>query len=71
MKIISDRAIYEFSNLADAEAFTLRARKPMQILLGNAPYYWVASLADAEWLAEQGYEVLDEPCGAGASNERL
>jgi hypothetical protein len=69
MKIIRDRPVFEFSNLADAKAFALRAAKPMLILLGDAPYYWVASLADAASLAEEGYELLDEPLDAGASSE--
>lgn len=58
MKVINDRTVYEFTNVELAKSFTLRCNKPMQILLGDAPFFWVASLGDAEWFVEQGYELL-------------
>jgi hypothetical protein len=59
MKQINNRCVYEFADLEVARAFSNRCNKPMQIVFGDAPYYWVTSLADAEWLVKKGYELLE------------
>jgi hypothetical protein len=56
MKMIEGRTVFEFTSIEAAKSFALRCDKPMQIVLGTAPMYWVASLADASWLTKKGYE---------------
>jgi hypothetical protein len=59
MQVIKGRTVFEFSSLENAKSFAIGCEKPMQIILGDAPFYWVASLADATWLTANGYELLD------------
>jgi hypothetical protein len=58
MKIIEGKTVFEFTGLEAAKSFALRCDKPMQILLGDAPVYWVTSLADSSWLTAKGYEEI-------------
>jgi len=56
---IEGRTIYaaEFTNLNNAQTMTFHASKPQRIILGDAPYYWVVTPADAERLIRAGYEM--------------
>jgi hypothetical protein len=58
MKLIKGATIYEFTDLELAQEFANQANMPMQILLGDHPYYWVTTVNAAEQLASLGYEFL-------------
>ncbi len=58
MKVINNITVFEFTDEAAARSYAERCNKPMQILLGDHPYYFVASLTDAERLAALGYEFM-------------
>lgn len=48
--------VYRFSKLSAAQSFQARAAKATMIILGDDGRYWVALLADAQRLLDQGYE---------------
>ena len=57
---IDGKAIYafEFTSLEAAWDMVNRATKPQRIILGDAPYYWVVSNADAQRLVRANYEMV-------------
>jgi predicted ATP-grasp superfamily ATP-dependent carboligase len=57
-KTINDITVFEYTDLATAEALVELSVEPMQILLGDYPFYWVASREEAEQLVALGYELL-------------
>lgn len=59
MRVVEGITVFEFTALDAAQAYSERCIKPMQILLGDCPYYWVASLGDAERLVALGYEFVN------------
>jgi len=48
-----------FKNLETAKNFAARAVKPMTVVFGDCPQYWVVTVADAMRLVKQGYEVAE------------
>jgi hypothetical protein len=57
---IEGRRIYfsQFTSLNAAELMTYRAARPMRIIMGDAPFYWVVTPADAQRLVKAGYEMI-------------
>ena len=57
---IDGRTIYafEFTSLEAAWNMVNRATKPQRIIMGDAPFYWVVSNADAQRLIQAGYEMV-------------
>lgn len=47
---------YRFQSPFAAYRFAANATKPMSIILGDCPEFWVVSPADAEGLVKMGYE---------------
>jgi hypothetical protein len=52
--------IQRFRSLALARAARDRAVKPMRIVIGDAPEYWLVIPLDAERLVRAGYEYAPE-----------
>ena len=52
--------VQRFRSLALARAAREHAVKPVRILLGDHPEYWVVTPADAERLVRAGYEYAPE-----------
>ena len=55
---ISGHTVYawEFITICAARRFADHADPPMAVILGDAPEFWAVRLADAERLAQAGYE---------------
>lgn len=49
--------VAKFSSLALAQSFADRGTKAMMVILGDDSRFWVTTMAGAERLIRQGYEV--------------
>ncbi len=50
---------YAYQSLANARSVCYEhSVKPSRIVMGDFPYYWVVSPADAERLVRAGYELI-------------